>query len=120
MSIYSLNVQIEDVQQRLLNRQRIIDSRTTILASKIKQQMMTPATLLLAGGIGFILGELTKKCRSDTHSDQPQASEISPLKIALNLLASARRLYPLLSLAWMMQSRYQPIPEQQMRATSTK
>lgn len=118
-----LNAQINDTQQRLLNRQRRIDSCTTTLARKIEQQMIEPATLLLAFSIGFILGELTKCTR--VTNDKRQVSETSPLKTALQLLASARTLYAALPLAWMMTSRYQTSeysqrPKRQTRADRTK
>ncbi len=120
---FKLNAQIRHTQQRILNRQRIIDSRTTTLARKIEQQMIAPATLLLAFSIGFILGELTKCTR--VTNDKQQVSETSPLKTALKLLASARTLYAALPLAWMMTSRYQTSeysqrPERQTRADRTK
>lgn len=117
------NAQIRHTQQRLLNRQRMIDVRTTTLARKIEQQMIEPATLLLAFSIGFILGELTK-CTRVTNDKQP-ISETSPLKTGLSLLASARTIYAALPLAWIMTSRYQTSgynqrPERQTRADRTK
>ena len=56
----SLRTQIRNVERELLNRQRRTGVRTATLVRKIQQQMTAPATLLLAGGIGFILGELTQ------------------------------------------------------------
>lgn len=113
----SLNAQIKDTQQRLLNRQRKIDSLTITLVQKSQQQMIAPATLLLACGIGFILGELTQCCY---RSSGTQTSDTSPLKKALNLLAVARTLYPVLSLAWMMQSRHQSGTSSQKHEQKTR
>lgn len=105
----TLAVQIRDTERQLLSRQQGIDSRTATLIRKIHRQLATPATLLLAGGIGFIIGELTKhhppKFRSSVV--KPQTVGTSPLRVVLNLIASARSLYTALSIAWMMKSYWQ-------------
>ncbi len=115
----SINAQIKDTEQQILNRQQAVDSRTQALAGKIQQQMVKPANLLLAASIGFILGELTQhRCRT---TDNPHAAETSPLKIALSLIGSARTLYAALPLALMIKSYYQAdAPEQPTRANDTK
>jgi hypothetical protein len=68
--------------------------------------MTAPATLLLAGGIGFIIGELTKRQppKSPGTADKSHAAEISPLTTALNLISSVHTLYMALPIAWMMKS----------------
>jgi len=107
----SLTAQINAAERQVLNRQQEIGIRTTTLVRKIHQQMTAPATLLLAGGIGFIIGELTKRQTSKKRPgtvDKPQAAETSPLRIALNLITSARTLYTALPLVWMMKSYRQP------------
>ena len=105
-----LSDQIKDAEWQVLNHQRVIDFRTAALVGKIYQQLTEPASLLLFGGIGFILGEITKGRIAKSHSaiDKAHSSEISPLKVALNLLTSMRTLYTALPLAWIMKSRYQP------------
>jgi hypothetical protein len=116
----SINAQIKDTEQQILNHQYAIDSRTDALAGKMQQQMvLKPANLLLAVGIGFIAGELTKKGCSTT--DNPNATETSPLKVALSLIGSARTLYAALPLVLMITSRYQTDePEQVMKANDAK
>ena len=122
----SLNAQIKEVEQQIAKRQRKVDACAAILVTNLQQQAqqkitVTPATLLLAGGIGFIIAELTK-CpvqKSQSTADKRGAAETSPLKIALNLITSARTLYAALPLAWLMTSRYQhphpeKIPDQQV------
>lgn len=107
----SLTAQINAAERQVLNRQQEVGIRTTTLVRKIHQQMTAPATLLLAGGIGFIIGELTKRQTSKKRPgtvDKPQAAENSPLRIALNLITSARTLYTALPLVWMMKSYRQP------------
>jgi hypothetical protein len=68
----------------------------------VYQQMTAPATLVLAGGIGFILAEITKGQSSKISgtADKSNASEASPLKIALKILVSVHTLYTALPLAW--------------------
>ncbi|MCK9635391.1 MAG: hypothetical protein M0R41_03850 [Methylobacter tundripaludum] len=106
----SLTAQIKDAERQVLDRQQKIGIRTTILIRKIHQQMTAPATLLLAGGIGFIIGELTKPRTSKVRGtiNKLEATETTPLKIALNLVTSARTLYTALPLAWIIKSYFQP------------
>jgi hypothetical protein len=107
----SLTAQIRDAEHQVLNRQRGVTTRAGTLARHIRQQLTAPASLLLASGIGFILAELTKcqnrKSSSDT-GEKNLPAETSPLRIALNLLASVRTLYTALPLAWMLKSFYRP------------
>jgi hypothetical protein len=115
----SINTDINSTEQQILNHQHAIDRRTHALAGKIQQQMVKPANLLLAVGIGFIAGELTQKgCRT---TDNPHATETSPLKTAFSLIGSARTLYAALPLVLMLTSRYQTdTTEQHTRADNTK
>ncbi|MBK8184091.1 MAG: hypothetical protein IPK63_14920 [Candidatus Competibacteraceae bacterium] len=76
----SLTDQIADVERRLLERRRVIAIRKTcyLLGQQVRQQMTSPTTLLLAGGIGFIIGDLTQsKKKSDLNQEAPSAP--SPL-----------------------------------------
>jgi hypothetical protein len=115
----SLNAQIKDAERQIASRQRQVDACAAVLVEKIQQQAqqkitVTPATLLLAGGIGFIIAELSKCPPQQTHgsADKRRAAQTSPLKVALNLVTSARTLYAALPLVWLMTSRYQhPHPE---------
>ena len=119
----TLTVQIRDTERQLLSRQQEIDIRTAKLIRKIHRQLTTPTTLLLAGGIGFIIGELTKRHPPKSRSSalMPYTAGASPLRIALNLITSARTLYTALPIAWMMKSYYQQevpdkIPTRQSRS----
>jgi hypothetical protein len=115
----SINAQIKDTKQQILNHQQAVDSHTNALAGKIQQQMVKPANLILAASIGFIVGELTQ-CRCGT-ADNPQTEETSPLKTALSLIGSARTLYAALPFALMLKSYYQAdASEQPTRANDTK
>lgn len=105
----SLTAQINAAERQVLNRQQQARIRKATLVRKIHRQMTAPATLLLAAGIGFIIGELTKRPRPKLHGTdgKPQVAESSPLRIALNLITSARTLYTALPLAWMMKPYFQ-------------
>jgi hypothetical protein len=106
----SLVSQIRDAERQVLNRKRSLDMCADSLALNIQQQMTAPATLLLASGAGFIIGEFTRcqpgKIRSI--GDEPSSPETSPLRLALNLLASIQTLYTALPIVWMMKAFYQP------------
>ena len=106
----SLKAQIGAAERKLLNRQRRTGVRTATLVRKIQQQMTAPATLLLAGGIGFILGELTQCQTAKPRGalEEPRASGTIPLRITLNLMTLAHTLYMTLPLAWMMKFFHQP------------
>jgi len=98
----SMNAQIKNTEQHILNHQRAIDSRTEALAEKIQQQRVKPANLLLAASVGFIVGELTQcRCSKTSH---PHATETSPLENALSLIGSVKTLYAALPLVLMIKS----------------
>jgi len=105
-----LTDQIKDAEWQVLKRQQAIDFRTTTLVRKIYQELTDPASLLLASGIGFIIGEITKRQTPKVRGtiDKAQSTGAGPLGIALNLLTSARTLYTALPLAWIMKSRHRP------------
>ena len=102
----SLKAQIGAVERKLLNRHQRVGVRTATLVRKIQQQMTAPATLLLAGGMGFILGELTQRqtAKSRGAADKLRTTKTTPLRTGLNLITSIHTLYTALPLAWMMKS----------------
>ncbi|MFZ2406294.1 MAG: hypothetical protein WAW41_14230 [Methylobacter sp.] len=106
----SLTAQINAAEQQVMNRQQKVGIRTTALVRNIHRQMTAPATLLLSVGMGFIIGELTKRpvSKSRSTADKAHAAETTPLKIVLNLITSAQTLYTALPLVWMMKSYFQP------------
>ncbi|MEQ1544630.1 hypothetical protein [Methyloglobulus sp.] len=122
----SLSAQIKDAEQQVLNRKQKINVGTATLLRKMQQQMIAPTTFLFAAGIGFLLGEITKRGPSKTHAttNQSQTVEISPLKTALSLVTSIQTLYTALPIAWMINTinrrgtSYQ-VPEQPVHQTMT-
>ncbi|MGZ4971055.1 MAG: hypothetical protein ACXV7H_16215, partial [Methylobacter sp.] len=83
-----LDDQIRQAEWRVQKHQQMVDLRTTTLVQNIYRQLTDPASLLLAGGIGFILGEVTKrqtsKPRATDGKDKARSTETSPLKVVLN------------------------------------
>jgi hypothetical protein len=106
----SLTAQIRDAERQVLKRQRGVGVRAATLIRKIHQQMTAPTTLLMAGGIGFIIGELTTRQTPNSRgtADKPRTAETTPLRIALNLMTSVHTLYTALPIAWIIKSFHQP------------
>ncbi len=102
----SLTTLIRHAEQQILIHQRSVVVRATGLNRKINQQLTAPASLMLASGIGFILGEITKCQRQKLQASVSNSvvAETSPLNTALKLLISAHSLYTALPLAWIIQS----------------
>jgi hypothetical protein len=69
----SLTAQIRDAERRLQNRRRLLGVRGVVLRRTLHQWMTDPTVLLWAGGIGFLIGELTHR-----HAPKPQGSDPSP------------------------------------------
>lgn len=107
----SLTAQIRYAEHQALNRQRRVKTRAATLARNIHRQMTAPASLLLASGIGFIVGEFTK-CQNrilpGTGNKSHTAETTTPLRVALNLLTTVRTLYTAVPLVWMVKSFYRP------------
>lgn len=99
----SLSAQIKDAEQHVLNRKQRISVGTAKLVRKMQQQMIAPTSFIFAAGIGFLLGEITKREPSKTHAttNQLHTVETSPLKTALSLVTSIQTLYTALPIAWM-------------------
>ncbi len=124
----SLTAQIRDAERRVLIRQGVVGVRADTLVRKIHQQMTAPSTLLLAGGIGFIIGEITKRQPqkfSGAADDKLGAAGTTPLRSVLNLVISVHTLYKALPLVWLMKSFRQPgstsgqTPEGRFHTTAT-
>ncbi len=94
----SLASQINSTEQAIKHRQHGVANRMITLSRTVHQALIAPGTLLLAGGVGFITGELTA-CPSNKLSTQ---NSQSPLSIALQLVISAHSLYAALPIPLMM------------------
>jgi len=97
----SLTVQIREAELQVLEHQRIVSICADTLIQKARQQMIAPANLLLAGGIGFILSELTKNKPRDSYSTSTSHKSLADMTsdlsrdftTALNYLNSINSLY---------------------------
>ncbi|MGG7056593.1 hypothetical protein [Nitrosomonas sp. ANs5] len=96
----SLITQIRNVEQRVLEHHRVVGISSATLLKEIQQQLTSPSSLLLAGGIGFLLSELTKSRSSKSHStdeDKSHAAKTTPIdrlyQTALSLIGPANALY---------------------------
>ena len=56
----SLTVQITEAERQLQNRQRLVRIRGAMLGRTLCQRITDPALLIWAGGLGFLMGELTQ------------------------------------------------------------
>jgi len=56
-----LAIQIGEAERRLQNRRRLVQIRGAALRQMLHQRMTSPVMLLLAGGLGFFMGELTRR-----------------------------------------------------------
>jgi hypothetical protein len=99
----SLSQQIKAAERDVLHQQRRVTVSTDHLVQCIHRQLTAPASLLMAGGVGFIMGELTRRqtTRTSSAGDQPQATGITRWQTALNLAGSVRALYTALPVAWL-------------------
>ena len=91
-------------------RKRGAGFRADTLIKKIHQEMTAPSTLLLTVGIGFIIGELTKRQPSklDGSGYKTEDAGISPMQVAINLVTSIQTLYTALPIVWMIKTFVQP------------
>lgn len=83
-------------------RQQQVDAAAAKLISSLHRQMTAPASLWLAGGSGFIIGELTDSQTATTHESTATEAE-SPMTILLNFVNLLRTTLPLV---WMFKSFY--------------
>ncbi|SDZ15331.1 hypothetical protein [Nitrosomonas sp. Nm58] len=87
----SLTAEIKNAEEQVLKRHRAVDIRSAKLIQDIQQQLASPSSLLIAGGVGFILGEFTKTRSSGSHRtdyDKSHATESTSITQFLKSLAS--------------------------------
>jgi hypothetical protein len=108
--------EIRETERQLLDRQHRIHVHTGTLVRDLRKELASPAALLLAGELGFIIGELTKKPakKEEFSADRKAATKdtggasfsavISPLKTVLGLQNLTPELYQALplGLVWLM------------------
>jgi hypothetical protein len=109
-SFGALTVRIKEIEQQVLDRRQCVHARANTLVRHLKHEMTLPTTLLLAGGVGFIVGELTKqrsskKERQAIKRDIEARLETTPLKETVNFVSLARHLT--LPLGWIVDAFFQ-------------
>lgn len=102
----SLKDEIKDTERHRLIHEWKLSAQADKLVQDIHQQITAPGTLLLACGIGFIIGELSKR-RPAPKSDRTGGKK-SPFKAAISFITSAHTLYSALPLSWLIKSFYRP------------
>jgi hypothetical protein len=99
----TLAEQIKAIEHRIMSRQQGVHARTDILVKDLHRQMTAPATLLLVGGVGFIVGELTKRPpKKERQAAARTDADVTPLKKAVNLMSLLHSFYQALPLVWIM------------------
>jgi hypothetical protein len=91
MAAMSLTAEIKNAEEQLLKRHRVVDIRSAKLIEDIQQQLAAPSSLVIAGGVGFIVGEFTKTRSSGSHRagyDKSHATESTSITQLLKSLAS--------------------------------
>ena len=86
----SITEQIAETENRILERQRLIASRRTVLTEHLRQRATSPAVLLLAGGIGFIVGELTRGHQKTAYYGDSVPAPSPLLQVAGTVVESIR------------------------------
>jgi hypothetical protein len=108
----SLTALINYAEQQALDHQRGLAIRTEGLQRKIKQQLTSSGSFMLAGAIGYFLGEVTRyqPSKSQQNNKPSGVAKSSLLNTAMKLLISVQTLYRVLPLAWIIQSFYKSDP----------
>ncbi len=104
----SLGMKILAAEQRVSCRKRQIGIHSATLTQKIAQGLTTTPNLLLASGMGCIIGEVTKQpTTTDGNGNNRPATQTTPLKTVLTLLSSIQALYAALPLVLVIKSAYE-------------
>ena len=86
----SLTVKISEAECRLQNRQRFVRVRGAALGRTLHRRMTAPTMLLLAGGLGFLMGELTRRPTPQSRgTDRSPDSGYPFFEIVLNFIKLA-------------------------------
>jgi len=100
----SLTAQISDAERQLQNRRRLVGVRGVALHRTVQEWMTEPTVLLWAGGMGFLVGELTKrqtpKPQGSSPLPNPGHSFFDTARTVIALATLARPLFSALPGAW--------------------
>lgn len=102
----ALNRQIFTAEQQLIRQRQSVSKSSSYLVRHLRQRMTEPAVLFLAGEVGFIVAELTKRQPQQTSSaiKGPQIPNTTVLSVMHGCLAFMHELYAALPLILMAKS----------------
>ena len=88
-----LTVQVMHAERQVLNRHRQVSNRAWLLGQNIRTKISSPATLLIAGGVGFAIGIIPKRKAAAVGSTKRRPGSTTTMYTrALKLIALARTL----------------------------
>ena len=94
----SLTVQITHAERQVLDHRRLAGFHASVLGRALSRQMAAPTMLLWGGGLGFAVGEITRRRASTPDKTQrPRGLDNDLFGGVLKALAFARtvsRLFP--------------------------
>ncbi len=89
----SLHAEILNAQLQLQMQDKLLSERYVALTDNVPQYLSSSSSLLLAGGVGFILGELSPTVEERFAVNNTQAQQASPLLKALDLINFLNSVY---------------------------
>lgn len=104
----SLSAQIRETEAQVLECQRSVLIRAGVLVQKTQRQMIAPSNLLLAGGVGFIIGELMKLKSSQHQSHAEDSTTLSSAHITRMMMDAWNMFNTISSLYTTMRASLQP------------
>lgn len=107
---HCLHTQIRDAERRVLNRQRAVTTCKLELIGSIRRKMVSPASLILAGSIGFITGELSKCPPREPRKTITDSGTAEPTRLrnVIDLMLMLHTLYSALPVSRLMKRFNQP------------
>ncbi len=99
----SLQAQIRDAERHVLQRETLVRLGKLKLLKNLRRQITSTPNLVLAGGIGFISGELSKCPKRQLSSSAVNAptTEKTPFRNAITLILMARTFYTSFPVTWL-------------------
>ena len=94
----SLNQRIREAERQLAGRQRSIGFRAAALGRSVRENLSSPIALLVAAGVGFAIGQFSKRKSAEPHAgtDPPSArpSIFATLMDAFTLASTVMAMLP--------------------------
>jgi hypothetical protein len=99
-----LDLQIHAAEQQLVRRKLSVTKNSSRLLYHLQQRITEPASLLLAGGVGFMFAELTqrqllKTCNSINRNKRKETTILSIVQSCIALMHELYAALPLILIA---------------------